>query len=299
MVSPGTPSVDTVLVMRGRAASTSRRALREPHVATPGEPGKPKRRATARLAVSTYLMAGAAFVPALLLAGCVGVIPGAYAPTDPGRGPMRLSGTVAARPRGLSEVTRSLTGATEAQPVIVDLPPLANWPRYLRSEGPIYGLVQFSPYVGQYGVPADAGRADAGMGYGAVLGYRVPFSGTNALGFEIMYETSSHYNEASGVDAGATRIVAGLRANFKMDERTVPFAVAGVGMYSLEFDGLDPKFNLSGLGIMLGGGLNVSPSPRFSFRAEVARHLGDAAEESGNGGLAETLAVAFGTAFSF
>lgn len=240
-------------------------------------------------------LAGVASVTALLLSGCAGVTLGVTAPERR----MAVAERVTARPSGSSEVTHILAGATDIQPVIVDLPPLGKWPRYLRSSGPLYGLVQLSPYVGQFGLPADAGRANAGMGYGVTVGYRVPFSGENAIGFELIYEASGHDNEASGVDASATRIVAGLRANFGMDERMVPFAVAGIGRYSLEFDGLDPKFDLSGLGVMFGGGVNISPSPRFSFRAEIALHLWDAAEESGNGGLAETLAVAFGTAFSF
>jgi opacity protein-like surface antigen len=236
-----------------------------------------------------------AAVTALLLSGCAGVSSGVNVPEHR----LRIAEEAVARPSASFKITHLLAGATEIQPVIVDLPPLAKWPRYLRSSGPLYGLVQLSPYVGQFGAPADAGRADAGMGFGAVFGYRVPLSGAKTLGFELMYEASSHNNEASGVDANATRIVAGLRANFKMDERTVPFVVAGVGQYSLEFEGLDPKFNLSGLGVMFGGGVNISPSPRFSFRAEVALHLWDAAEESGNGGLAGTLAVMLGTAFSF
>lgn len=245
--------------------------------------------------VGTRVAATLAGVTVLLLCGCAGVTPWVMAPGQR----LEIADKATARPGGAFEVTHLLAGATEIQPVIVDLPPLAKWPRYLRSSGPLYGLVQLSPYVGQFGAPADAGRADSGMGYGAVLGYRVPLSGANTLGFELIYETSSHNNEASGVDASATRIVAGLRASFKMDERMVPFIVAGVGQYSLKFDTLDPKFNLSGLGVMLGAGLNISPSPRFSFRVEVALHLWDAAEESGNGGLAETLAVALGTAFSF
>ena len=256
----------------------------------------PARAARSGLPVGRY---GAGVVAALLLAGCVAAGAGSGVPPDRGEWLARVPGEVVASPRGLPEVTRSLAGATDIQPVVVDLPPLENWPRYLRSSGPLYGLVQLSPYVGQFGVPADAGRADTGMGYGVVFGYRVPFSGANALGFEVIYEGSSHRNEASDVDASATRIVAGVRASFRMDERTVPFAVAGVGRYSLEFDTLDPRFNLSGLGVMLGGGLNITPSPRFSFRAELALHLWDAAEESGHGGLAETLAVALGAAFSF
>jgi opacity protein-like surface antigen len=199
----------------------------------------------------------------------------------------------------MSGVTRFLAGASDVQPVIVDLPPLKNWPRYLRSAGPLYGLVQLSPYVGQFGVPADTGRAGAGIGFGLVFGYRIPFSSTNALGIEVMYESSKHDNDASRVDARAKRLVVGARANFKMDERLVPFAVAGLGRYSLEFDGLDPKYDLSGMGVMFGGGVSFSPKPRLSVRAELNLHLWDAAEASGNGGGAQTLALSFGTAFSF
>ena len=215
-----------------------------------------------------------------------------------------LARTAAAVPYELAALTHSLASADgsgdEIEPVIADLPDLEKWPRYLRAEGPLYGLVQFSPYVGQFGTPADAKRADSGMGYGLTVGYRVPFSGASALGFEFIYESSGHRNEASDVDARATRIVAGARLSLKMDEKIVPFAVAGLGSYSLKFDGLDSEYDLSGLGVMIGGGINVSPSPRFSFRSELALHLWDAAEEgSGHGGMAETLALALGAAFSF
>ena len=246
-----------------------------------------------------HATAVAAFVPVLLATGCAGVIPGREAALGSGARPAFISGGAAASPQGMSGVTNSLAGASVVQPVVVDLPPLNKWPRYLRSSGPFYGLVQLSPYVGQFGVPADAGRADAGLGFGLVFGYRVPFSSTNALGFELMYESSSHQNDVSRVDASAKRIVAGVRANFKMDERMVPFAVAGLGKYTLKFDGLDPKYNLSGMGVMFGGGVSFSPKPRLSLRAELALHLWDAAEESGHGGFAQTLALALGTAFSF
>ena len=197
-------------------------------------------------------------------------------------------------------LARALPAAPEAEPEIAHLPPLKSWPRYLRSEGPLYALFQLSPLVAQLGIVKDAKRADSGTGIGLVFGYRKPLGGANSLGFEFIYETSQHHNESSDVPATATRLLGGVRWSFRMDERLVPFALAGGGLYELTFDGLDPKFGLSGLGFMIGGGVDFSPSARFALRAELALHIWDAAEKgSGAGGMAETLTLGLGAAVSF
>jgi opacity protein-like surface antigen len=243
------------------------------------------------------------------LAGCSGFVAtdpyvvGSRASQTGETGQARLDEPAAAHPAGAAwpELAGAgfQSGVGDIEPVVIELPSLGPSPRYLRSSGPFYAQFQLSPYVGQFGILADAERADSGVGYGAVFGYRIPVAGANALGIEFIYESSRHHNDASDVDARATRAVAGMRMSFRMDERVVPFGVAGVGSYKLEFDGLDPTFNLSGLGVMLGGGLNFAPSSRFSLRTELALHIWDAAQESGAGGTAETLTLGLGAALSF
>ena len=183
---------------------------------------------------------------------------------------------------------------------VLRLPPLERWPRTMWLGGAAYALVQLNPYVAQLGVLSDYERADSGLGFGVVAGYRFPMANAKALGLELAFERSGHTNEDAAVDATATRFVAAARLNLKMDEKFTPFAVAGAGIYKLEFDGMDPKFNLSGLGVMIGGGVDYSPRPSFSLRAELGIHIWAAEEEgSGHGGTAETLAIGLGASVSF
>jgi opacity protein-like surface antigen len=183
---------------------------------------------------------------------------------------------------------------------VLRLPPLERWPRTMWLGGAAYALVQLNPYVAQLGVLSEYERADSGLGFGVVAGYRVPMSNAKALGFELAYERSGHTNEDAAVDATATRLVVAARLNLKMDEKFTPFAVAGAGIYKLEFDGMDPKFNLSGPGVMIGGGVDYSPKSNFSFRAELGMHIWAAEEEgTGHGGTAETLAIGLGASVSF
>ena len=187
----------------------------------------------------------------------------------------------------------------EDEPVL-RLPPLERWPRTMWLGGAAYALVQLNPYVAQLGVLSDYERADSGLGFGVVAGYRLPMSNAKALGFEFVYERSGHTNEDAAVDATATRLVAATRLSLKMDEKFTPFAVAGAGIYKLEFDGMDPNFNLSGLGVMIGGGVDYSPKSSFSLRAELGMHIWAAEEEgSGHGGTAETFAIGLGASMSF
>ncbi len=230
----------------------------------------------------------AAIVAAVLVSGCSGLVATDTLPPPAG-----------AAPAAAAAVPRALAGAGEVETTFVDLPPVGGWPRVLRTKGPVYALAQFSPYVGQLGVLSDYERADAGMGYGVVFGYRMPMGGAKALSFEAIYEQSSHTSDATGRDATATRIVAASRLSMKMDDKLMPFVVAGGGMYALDFDGLPSEYNLSGLGVMLGGGVDYSPSPGFLIRAEVDVHVWGAAEESGSGGTAQTLTLVVGAAVSF
>ncbi len=78
-------------------------------------------------------------------------------------------------------------------------------------KGPVYALVELSPYVGQLGVLSDYRRADAGTGFGVVVGYRKPMRNARALGFEVAYGRSGHRNESARTDAVATRLVAAAR----------------------------------------------------------------------------------------
>jgi hypothetical protein len=182
---------------------------------------------------------------------------------------------------------------------VLRLPSLSGWPRFMRPAGPLYALVELQPYVGQFGAPADYKRADSGSGIGVVAGYRVPMGGAKALGIEILYERSGHTNEASDVDAGATRLGAGVRLNLRMDERVSAFALVGGGLYALEFDRLDPGFDLHGPGVFFGGGVDFTPGGRATLRAGAVLHVWDAAQKDGSGGAAETLGLNLGAAVSF
>lgn len=233
-------------------------------------------------------MKRATMVAAVLVSGCSGLVATDTLPPPAG-----------AAPAAAAEVPRALAGAGEVETKFVDLPPVGGWPRVLRVKGPVYALVTLSPYVGQLGVLSDYERADAGMGWGLAVGYRMPMGGAKALALEVIYEQSSHTSDATGFDATATRIVAASRLSMKMDEKLMPFAVVGGGFYDLEFDGMPSEYNLSGLGVMVGGGVDYSPSPGFLIRAEVDVHVWGAAEESGSGGTAQTVTLVIGAAVSF
>ncbi len=242
----------------------------------------------------------AAMLAAVLVSGCSRLAATGLVCGPAGRGPPGRA-TDVLPPGGLS-VSSALAGASEVEAKFVDLPPVSGWPRPLRAKGPVYALVEFHPYVGQLGVLSETRRADAGTGFGIVAGYRLPMANAKTLGFELNYEWSDHTNEAAGggVDATAKRVVAAARLNMRMDEKLTPFAVAGAGIYKLEFDGMDPTYNLSGLGVMMGGGVDYSPSPSFSIRAELGLHIWAAGEEaSDHGGTAETLTLGLGAAVSF
>jgi len=252
------------------------------------------------------LSSAVALVAAVLVSGCLSaalpasaVLP---APLDAG---LSVGRTNATGPPGTAELPSALAavtaGETDVEVEIVDLPGLSSWPRSLRAKGPTYALFQFSPYVGQFGVLKDYSRADSGVGIGFVGGYRKPLSGAKALAFEVSYGLSFHTNESSDVDAKATRFIGAARPNMRMDQKLTPFAVAGGGIYKLEFDGLDEKFNLSGLGVMFGGGVDYAPKTSFSVRAELGLHIWDAEEKgaSGGGGSATTLMLGIGAALSF
>ena len=223
---------------------------------------------------------------AFLLSSCSGLVARDLAGEHPPSAPASVGG-------GL------LGAANEGAPQVVKLPSLGRWPRYLRSQGPFYGLIGLSPYVGQLGILSEKERADSGRGYGAVLGYRVPLRGATCLGIEFMYERSQHWNVSSDVEAVATRSGLALRMSFRMDEKVHPFAMAGGGLYRLEFDQLDPRFDLSGPGVFFGGGVDFSAAARLAVRAEMCLHIWDAAEESGHGGTAGTFTVGLGAAVSF
>lgn len=234
-----------------------------------------------------------------LCAGCAG-LPGVAKPVN-----ISVPLGVSAAPGGLDSFalpTSALAAALESEeiePTIVDIPDLPSWPRFLRFRGPMYALVQFEPYVGQMGILADKERADAGMGIGFVGGVRTPMAGGKSLGFEGLLGMSRHYNAASDVDANATRLAGAVRMSFGADEKVVPFVVGGVGRYRLSFDKLPSEYNLSGLGALVGGGVEYVSGGTVSARAELTLHIWDAAQPDGGGGLAETLVLALGAAFSF
>jgi opacity protein-like surface antigen len=209
------------------------------------------------------------------------------------------AGTRGARADVASPAGRLAADFDESMPV-VELPPLARLPRTIWTGGSTYALVYFSPYVGQFGVLAEYERADAGMGLGIAAGTRVPFKETTVLGLEFILDSSAHTNTASGVGATAMRTLCGARMSFAMDKKLSPFALAGGGLYSLEYDTLDPEYDLSGLGFMLGGGVDFAPKKKVSLRAELDVHFWVAQEQgAGGGGLATTVCLVLGGGMSF
>jgi len=225
---------------------------------------------------------------ALLLAGCSGA---RYVDVAPG-----VTSTAPGQLRPLT-VLASADGLDDVP--LLDLPPLPKWPRTLRSGGAAYAMLDLAPYVGQLGVLSQYERADAGVGVGVTAGYRTPLAGAKTLGFEFIFETSNHYNAAAGVDATATRLLGAARLNMKMDTKLTPFALVGGGLYQLQYAQLDPRFDLSGLGLLFGGGVDFTPNPKFTLRAELGAHVWAAAEESGDGGVAGTIAINLGAGVSF
>ena len=235
-----------------------------------------------------------AIVAAAALMGCVATGPeGSVAGGD-----LRAS----AYPPLAVEVPGLLTSEAgdSVTPQVVSLPPGDGWPRLLPDAGPFYALAQFSPYVGQFGVLADWDRADAGYGLGALFGYRLPLNNAFALGLEVQYEFSEHKNPSAGVDAHHTRYGGAVRATFNFDRKLRPFGVVGGGEYRMEFDSVDPKFFLRGLGVFLGGGVDYVHSGQLAIRGEMTIHIWDAAEIGyDKGGTATTLFLGAGAAFSF
>ncbi len=169
----------------------------------------------------------------------------------------------------------------------------------MRQDGAAYALVQFSPYVGQFGVLAGSGRADAGLGYGMVLGYRAIVRGSTSVALEVSHEASVHRNSLAGTASHANRAGLGLRASLHSDEKLQPFVSAGAALYTLRFDDMPTKFDLSGPGAFVAGGVDYSFSSRFTARAELSLGLWEAADETGGGGLAATITLGTGAAFSF
>jgi len=188
------------------------------------------------------------------------------------------------------------------QPRTVELPSLPRWPGFISMKGPVYAMVEILPLVAQAGAPADAKRAGTNnqIGIGIQAGYRVLIGGTTALGVEFYYQASEHRNTLSDVPAMAERTGVGVRLNFRMDTAKSPFAVVGVGDYALSFEGLDPKYDLGGMGVLLGGGVDfIMPGNSLAVRAEAGLHLWDATDATGAGDLAGTLAFGVGALFSF
>ncbi len=226
----------------------------------------------------------------LIAAGCSG--PGSYLATI---------GSGSALPASTTSPALLLPAAEPEgpQPHTFELPSLGRWPLSFGGRGPVYVLAQLSPYVGQLGVLAEARRADTGTGFGAAFGYRVPLTGARSLGFELICETSSHWNEASDVDGTANRISAGARLSFRADQRVVPFAVAGAGYYELRFKDLGFGTELAGPGLLVGGGVDYVPVKAFTVRLEMNVHVWDAADDYGHGGVAATITIGLGAGTSF
>ncbi len=250
------------------------------------------------------------FLAAAVLSGCAAVRPAGFvevardrvsAPGGPGRllsqavpgsWYLPLAGEIAGR-------LASDMGDFEI-PEEVSLPPMDRWPRTFADAGPFYALAQFSPLVAPLGVLKENGRADAGYGIGALFGYKLPLSNALALGLEVQTELSEHVNPSSDVKAHQTRTGFAVRVMFRFDEVLRPFGVAGIGQYDMEFDSVDPSFFLSGLGVFMGGGVDYVQSDRLTIRGEMTLHIWDAAEKgSGNGGVAQTLFLGAGAAFTF
>ena len=210
-------------------------------------------------------------------------------------GAVRVSSALLARRRSRAPSTE--VGDDDAP--LLRLPPLERLPRTMWLKGAAYALVQFNPYVGQLGVLAESKRADAGLGFGVVCGYRLTVRGTTAVGLEVSYDASEHTNEISQTGARASRTGLGLRASLHADEKLSPFLAAGVGLYAIDFGDLPPKYDLSGSGVFLGGGADFSPSSRFSMRGELSLGLWEATDELGGGGIAATLTLGLGAVVSF
>lgn len=240
---------------------------------------------------------------ALLVPGCSGTalvgagpLEGATFPGDA----LRVSSALPAGRRSRFRPAATVGAEAEADsPPVLQLPPLERWPRTMWIEGAAYALVQFNPYVGHLGVVAERKRADAGLGYGLVCGYRMTVRGTTVLALEAGFDASEHENEVSRTGAHATRVGLGLRASFRGDERLQPFMTAGAGRYALDFDDMSPEYDLSGLGVSFGGGVDFSPSRRFSARGELSMGLWEAADEFGGSGLAATVTFGLGAMVSF
>lgn len=224
----------------------------------------------------------------LVAAGCTAALSEYELPSTP----------VAAGPT-CDDALFPLAAATGIEPTVVVLPSLPDWPIVMKSEGPIYASIQYSPLVFQGGVLKDSDRAEDGSGYGVVVGYKLLAGGTITLGFEGIYETSAHHNPTSDVPGTATRTSAAARVTFRGDAPMHPFAAAGVGDYALVFDGLESRFNLAGPGAFLSAGVDYAAARHVAGRLEVAFHAWDAVQESGTGGMAQTLAVSLGLAVSF
>jgi hypothetical protein len=207
----------------------------------------------------------------------------------------------AAGPPVLASLAPSLAaGLGDEDLPVLELPALEKIPRTMWVGGALYAMVQFSPYVGQLGVLEKYKRADTGAGVGIVAGYRIPVKSTTALGIEFVMDQSAHTSEASDVGATATRILGEARLSMSMDRKLSPFALAGVGIYTLAFDEIDSRYDLSGPGLVIGGGIDFSPKKSFSLRAELDAHFWVAEEEaSGGGGLATTLSLVLGAGMNF
>jgi hypothetical protein len=241
-----------------------------------------------------------AALAALVLAGCSGtafVQPGPKGDAVFPEGAVRASSLLPARGRSRFRPAE-VTEVEEDLPVL-RLPTLERWPRTMRQSGAAYALVQLNPYVGQLGVLAEGKRADAGMGYGLVCGYRFKVRGTTAFGLEIAHEASNHTNEVSGTEARAKCTGMGLRASLRADENLSPFVAVGVGGYSLDSIELPPEYDLSGAGVTVRSGAEYSPSRRFSVRTELSVGVWEAADEVGGKGLAATVTIGVGAAVSF
>jgi len=194
----------------------------------------------------------------------------------------------------------ALLAADSVEPEIVALPPLPRWPILMRTAGPFYTHVMLAPLVIQTGILADARRADAGAGVSFAFGMVLFTGGTTMLGLEGVFGQSSHYNPTSEVDGTASRQCVAGRLLMGGDQARHPFVVAGVGSYALAFDGLDDRFDLSGIGVYAGGGVDFVTTRNLSVRVDGEVHIWDAAESgSGNGGVAGTVRIGVGAALSF
>jgi hypothetical protein len=210
------------------------------------------------------------------------------------------SAPTGARP-ALHSPAALLSGDLGEEAPLLEFPRLERWPRTMYLGGAMYAHVQLSPYVGQFGVLQEYELADAGAGFGVSAGMRFPAGSATALGVELLYERSAHTNAGADVAATATRLLGAARLGFNMDRKLSPFAVVGFGSYSLEFDRLDSQYDVAGPGLLMGGGVDYSPKPKFTIRAELGLHVWTATEQRSGGGTggAQTLALGLGAAVSF